>query len=102
MQKKNFQYSEFAQDDCRLAKLAVEANRAGNYFHTDSTKEYEASLKQAEQDKNKEPKKRMLSFSLHENRLQFLIKENWENLQAILKDQHNVILNLMPNNNSPS
>ena len=28
----------------KLVKLAVETNRAGNYFHTESTKEYEDSF----------------------------------------------------------
>ena len=42
----------------RLAKLAVEANRQGNYFSTNSTKEYEGSLEQVKKDKGKNPTKR--------------------------------------------
>jgi hypothetical protein len=41
-----------------LAKQAVEANSRGEYFSTESTREYEQSLKQAEKDKDKEPSKR--------------------------------------------
>jgi len=71
----------------KLAKLAVEANRAGNYFHTDSTREYENSLKQAERDKNKEPEKR--NVIILPSRIKFTMsdKQNWEICQAILKDQ---------------
>jgi len=74
-------------NNLRRAKLVVEANRQGNYFHTSSTKEYEDSLKQAEIDKNKEPIKR--NVIILPSRTQFTIsdKENWGIYQAILKDQ---------------
>lgn len=71
----------------KLAKLAVEANRAGNYFHTDSTKEYEDSLKQAEKDKSKEPEKRNVIILPSRSKFTMSDKQNWEIYQAILKDQ---------------
>ena len=71
----------------RLAELAVEANRGGNYFHTGSTKEYEASLVQAEKDKNKEPEKRNVIILPSREKFTMSDKENWEVYQAILKDQ---------------
>ncbi len=70
-----------------LAKFAVEANRSGNYFNTDSTKEYENSLKQAEQDKNKEPFKRNVIILPSKSKFTMSDKQNWEIYQAILKDQ---------------
>ena len=70
-----------------LAKLAVEANRQENYFHTNSTKEYEDSLKQAEKDKDKDPTKRNVIILPLRTNFTMSDKENWEIYQAILKDQ---------------
>lgn len=70
-----------------LAKLAVEANRAGNYFHTESTKEYEESLKQAETDKSKEPEKRSVIVLPSRQNFTMSDKENWDVYKAVLKDQ---------------
>lgn len=74
-------------NDLKLAKLAVNANKRRVYFHTKSTKDYEESLKEAEQDKNKEPKKR--NVIILPSRDSFIItkKRNWEIYESILKDQ---------------
>jgi hypothetical protein len=71
----------------KLAKLAVEANSAGNYFHTDSTKEYRDSLEQAEKDNSKEPVKRNVIVLPSRSEFTMSDKQNWEIYQAILKDQ---------------
>ena len=70
-----------------LAKQAVEANRNGNYFSTDSTKEYELSLKQAQKDKNKDPMDRSVIILPSRNNFRISCKENKEISEAILKDQ---------------
>jgi len=70
-----------------LAKLASKVNRAGNYFHTDSTKNYEESLKQAEEDKNKEPIKRKVIILPSRSSFAMSPEENWEIFESILKDQ---------------
>ncbi|MEK6861859.1 MAG: hypothetical protein AABY07_07885 [Nanoarchaeota archaeon] len=73
--------------DPSLAKLATEANREGNYFSTESIREYEQSLKQAEKDKNKEPAKRNTIVLPSRNEFRITDKENWEVLETVLKDQ---------------
>lgn len=72
-----------------LAKQAVQANRAGKYFSTETTKEYYESAQIAEKEAKTgiEPEKR--SVILLPSRRQFTLSDtqNWEILQAILKDQ---------------
>jgi len=74
-------------NDPKLAKLAVEANKARNYFHTESTKEYEESLKQAEKEKSKEPKKRNIMVLPSRDAFTISDKENWDIFEMIFKDQ---------------
>jgi hypothetical protein len=81
-----------------LAKQAVEANINGNYFSTDSTKEYELSLKQAQKDKNKDPIERNVIILPSRNNFRISGKENREISEAILKDQAEPYFEL---NNSP-
>ena len=71
----------------RLAKKAVQENRQGRYFHTDSTEEYETSAEQAEKDKEKDPEKRKVLVLPSITKFTISDKDNWEIYQAILKDQ---------------
>jgi len=70
-----------------LAKQAAEANRNGIYFSTKNTKEYEESLKQAEQDKNKDPKERNVIILPSREVFDISLTENSEVLECLLKDQ---------------
>ena len=70
-----------------LAKKAVKSNRANAYFHTETTEEYEQSLKQAEKDMSKEPSKRSAVVLPSRDNFTMSDKENWEVLEAVLKDQ---------------
>jgi len=73
-----------------LAKKAVEANKQGNYFHTETTKEYEQSLEEAEREVEQglEPKERSVIVLPSRDRLLGITdKQNWEVLEAVLKDQ---------------
>lgn len=69
------------------AKLLVKVNRQGKYFHTESTREYEESLRQAEEDKDKEPVERNVIVLPSRDNFIMSDKENWEIYQAILKEQ---------------
>ncbi|MEK6830608.1 MAG: hypothetical protein AABX77_01115 [Nanoarchaeota archaeon] len=73
--------------DLKLARQAFEANKRGKYFNTESTKEYEDSLKQAEKDKNKRPSERKVIILPSRDDFTIKEKENWEVLETILKDQ---------------
>ena len=68
-----------------LAKRAIKANSAGRYFSTETTKEYEESAKEAEG--SLDPVDR--TVIVLPSRTQFTLsdKENWDIMQAILKDQ---------------
>jgi len=70
----------------QLAKRAVQANSNGQYFNTDSTAEYEQSLKLAEEDKDKNPaKRRVIVLPSRQN---FTLDSGEDEvLQAVLKDQ---------------
>ena len=81
-------------NDLKLAKLAVEANRADHYLSTGSTKEYEESLRQAEQDKNKSPAERSVIVLPSRDKFTITDKEHWEVLKTILKDQAEQYFNL--------
>ena len=70
-----------------LAKQAAEANRNGKYFSTENIKEYEESLKQAEQDKNKDPKERNVIILPSREVFDISLTENSEVLECLLKDQ---------------
>ena len=70
-----------------LAKLAVEANRQERYFCTDSAREYEDSLKQAEKDRSKEPKDRNVIILPSRNPFEISDEENWDVFESISKDQ---------------
>ena len=70
-----------------LARQAVEANRKGHYLSTASTKEYADSLKQAEQDKNKEPRERSVIILPSKSEFKISDKEYWEIFESIFKDQ---------------
>ena len=76
-------------NDLKLAKAAVEANRALSFFSTESTKEYEESLEQAqkEQQQGKPPAKRSVIVLPSRDTFTITDKENWEVLETILKDQ---------------
>ena len=73
--------------DLELARQAVEANKRGKYFHTSNTDEYEDSLKQAKKDKNKKPSERKVIILPSRGNFKISEKENWEVLEALLKDQ---------------
>lgn len=73
--------------DPELAEKAVNANASGSYFHTDSTKEYEESLKIAEQDKNKAPKEGSVIILPSRDSFNITRNENWDVLETALKDQ---------------
>jgi len=70
-----------------LAKLAVSANANGVYFCTDSTREYEESFAQAQEDANKPPAER--NVIILPSRKYFVIsdRENREIYETIFKDQ---------------
>ena len=70
-----------------LARLAVEANRQERYFCTDSAREYEDSLKQAEKDRSKEPKDRNVIILPSRNPFEISDEENWDVFESISKDQ---------------
>jgi hypothetical protein len=70
-----------------LAKQAVGANRNNKYFNTNSTVEYEKSLKQAEKDNNKDLKDRNIIILPSRDQFTISDKQNWEVLETILKDQ---------------
>ena len=70
-----------------LARLVVEANRQGNYFYTDSTREYKNSLRQAQKDSSKKPKERNVILLPSKDPFVISDKENWKIYEAIFKDQ---------------
>ncbi len=70
-----------------LAKEATERSRLGDYFYTDSTKEYEESFEQAEKDKSKPPIERSVIILPEKRQFRISKRVNWEIYQAIFKDQ---------------
>ena len=81
-------------NDLKLARLAVEANRAGKYLSTESAKEYRESLRQAEKDENKSPAERSVIVLPSRDKFTITDKEHWEVLKTILKDQAEQYFNL--------
>ena len=61
----------------------------GNYFHTDSTKEYENSLRQAEKEEKqgKKPSKRSVVVLPSRDKFEISDKANWNIYEFTLKDQ---------------
>src|SRR3989338_7130359 len=68
-----------------LAKMAVEANSAGRYFSTESTREYKESLKQAEKDKSKAPAERNVIVLPSRDNFSVTSQKNFEVLEFALK-----------------
>ena len=73
--------------DLELARQAVEANIQGRYFSTNSTGEYEDSLKKAEADKNKEPWKRSVLALPSRANFNITKQENFEMLQFLAQNK---------------
>ena len=70
-----------------MAERAVAANKNGNYFCTPTTKEYEASLKEAEKEMKKDPKDWNVFTFPSPDSITISDKEHWNLYQAFLKDQ---------------
>lgn len=74
-------------NNLKMAKKAVAANKRREFFHTNSAKEYEESLKEAKRDMKKPPKDR--NVIVLPSRDAFIIsdKQHWDIYETVLKDQ---------------
>jgi len=70
----------------KLARQAVEANRDNKYFSTQSTKEYEQSLTQAEKEKDREPWKKQILVLPSRDNFDITPEENFEVLQFLARN----------------
>ena len=70
-----------------LAEKAVAANNNGNYFSTQTTKEYEQSLEEAEEEMKKEPKDWNVFTLPSRSKMTMSNTENWNVYEAFLNDQ---------------
>ena len=69
-----------------LARQAVEANKGRKYFSTQSTKEYEQSLAQAEKEKDREPWKKQILVLASRDNFDITPEENFEVLQFLARN----------------
>ncbi|MFH1210141.1 MAG: hypothetical protein V1663_05120 [archaeon] len=80
--------------DTKLAKQAAEANMKGEYLSTEDLKLYEQYLRQAEKDRNKDPKERQVLI-IPRDYFSISPKENSEIFEALFKDIGKIYLSFI-------